>query len=105
MKPNILFLTCANEKEANKIFQVLLEKHLVVCIKKIPTSSSYLYKGKIESATEILLIMDTIEENFTEIESEIKKLHSYKTFVLISLPIHKTTNPVLQWVKEEISIK
>ena len=64
MKPNILFLTCTDSEEAEKISVTLLKKRLVVCIKKIPISSSYLYKGKIESADEVLLIMDSIEENF-----------------------------------------
>lgn len=102
MKICLYFLTCANLSEANKIAKALLEKHLVVCAKTFPVSSSFLWKGKIDSSKEALLIMESIEENFNKIEKEIKKLHSYKTFVLFSLPILKTTKGVEKWIKTEL---
>lgn len=102
MKPCLLFLTCTNSDEAEKIETTLLEKRLVVCIKKSPVSSRFLFQGKIDHAKEILLIMDSIEENFSQIEKEIKKLHSYKTFVLISVPVIQTTNEVKKWLQEEL---
>ena len=103
MKLNLLFLTCANEAEANKISRSLLKKKLVFCIKKSLVSSSFLWKGKIVSSHEILLIMDSIEENFKKVEKEVAKLHSYKTFVLVSAPINKTTSGVTKWVRVEFS--
>lgn len=99
---NVLFLTCANEKEADKIANTLLEKKLIVCAKKTPVSSSFLWKGKIKSSNEILLIMDSVVENFEKINNEVKKLHSYKTFVLTSLLVDKTTKEVKDWAKEEL---
>lgn len=102
MKFNLLFLTCANSEEANKISKVLLEQKLVVCIKKTPVSSSFLWKGKIENSDEVLLIMDSIEENFEQINQEVKKLHSYETFVLTSLPVNQTTKEVQDWATEEL---
>ena len=67
MKPCLLFLSCKNIKEADKISGQLLKEKLIVCAKKIPINSSYLWKSKIESAQEVLLIMDSIEENFEKI--------------------------------------
>jgi len=100
MKPIILLLTCANKKEANKISDSLLEKRLVVCIKKTQVSSKYLWKRKIEKNKEILLIMESLEENFGEIEKEIKKLHSYETFVLLALPVIKSSYGAKDWLKD-----
>lgn len=102
MKPCILFLTCANTKEANLVSETLLKKHLIVCVKKSAVSSSFLWEGKIDSASEILLIMDSVEENFERIEKELKKIHSYKSFVLVLLPIIKTTKGVKKWIEKEI---
>lgn len=102
MKPNLLFLTCGSEKEADNISKTLLEKRLIVCAKKSQVSSCYLFKGKIKSAEEILLIMDSLEENFDVIEKEIKKIHSYKIPVLQSFIVSKTTNSVIQWIKKEL---
>lgn len=102
MKINLLFLTCANEKEADRISKVLLEKKLVVCVKKTSVSSSFLWKGKIENSNEILLIMDSVVENFDKINVEVKKLHSYKTFVLTSILVNQTTKEVEDWANEEL---
>jgi len=102
MKPCLLYLTCADDKEAEKISQALLEKRLAVCIKKSPVSSSFLWKGKIDHANEILLIMESIEEKFAETEKEVAKLHSYESFVLFSSPISQTTKKVKDWMKKEL---
>ena len=97
-----IFLTCTNDREAEKIARVLLEKKLVVCTKRFPVSSLYRWKGKVESSDEVMLIMDTIENNFEKIRKEVAKLHSYKTFVLVSSPISQTSKGVKDWVKEEL---
>lgn len=102
MKLCLLYLTCANDEEADKISQSLLEKKLVFCIKKCPVSSSFLWKSKINHANEVLLIIESLEKNFSEVEKEIAKLHSYDTFVLISTQVIKTTTKVKKWVKEEL---
>lgn len=103
MKICILFLTCANSKEADKISKTLLEKKLIICAKKVPVTSSFLWKGKIGNANEVLLIMDSIEENFKKIKKEIVKLHSYESFVLFSSLVSQTTKEVRDWIEQELA--
>jgi periplasmic divalent cation tolerance protein len=100
----LLYLTCANIDEADKIVQVLLQKHLIACAKKIPTTSSFWWQGKIENANEVLLTMESCEENFEEIEKEVKKLHSYETPVFFATPITKITKETAQWLKSVVEI-
>ncbi len=102
MQLNTLFLTCKDDEEAVKISKILLEKRLIVCAKKTPVSSSYLWKGKVESSNEILLIMDSLLENFDRINEELKAIHSYETFNLMSVNVNKTTPEVESWIKEEL---
>ncbi|OGK23147.1 hypothetical protein A3A46_01180 [Candidatus Roizmanbacteria bacterium RIFCSPLOWO2_01_FULL_37_13] len=97
-----LFLTCADEEEAEKISAVLLKKKLVVCIKKVKVKSSFLFKKKIDKADEVLLIMDSIEEKFSEIEKEVRKIHSYETFVLLATSVIKSSKGVREWIKDEL---
>lgn len=100
MKMTLLYLTCANVQEADKIAQSLLDKRMVVCAKKLPVSSSFYWKGSIDNANEILLILETEERLFNEIEEEVRRLHSYETFVLVSIPVNKTSKGVEEWLKE-----
>ena len=102
MKIVTLFLTCANNGEADKISQALLTKKLVVCIKKTVVSSSFLWKGSIAKSNEVLLIMDSTEEKFEEIEKEVRKIHSYETFVLLATSVIKSSKGVREWIKDEL---
>lgn len=102
MKPCLLFLTCANYVEAEKIIQVLFKKRLISCIKKIPIDSSYLWKNKIEKTKEVLLIMDSIEKNFERIDQEVKKIHSYDTYALFMTRFCELNKRALDWLKNSV---
>ncbi len=104
MKPCLLFLSCKNIEEADKISGKLLKEKLIVCAKKISIDSSYLWKNKIESAQEVLLIMDSIEKNFEKINKMVKKLHSYKIYTLLMTNINKVNKEAATWFKKEISL-
>lgn len=79
-----------------------LEKRLASCVKFLPINSVYRWKGTIEKSSEILLFIDSIQENFDAINNIVKQLHSYETYNLVLIPITKTTQDVLSWLKEEI---
>lgn len=95
-------MTCANDKEAKLISQALLKKKLIVCVKRFPVSSSFLWKGKIGSAEEVLLMMESEESKFRLVEEEVKRLHSYETIVLFSLTVSQTTKGVKEWLKDSL---
>jgi len=102
MKLITLFLTCAHQQEAETIARDLLSKKLVACVKQTPVNSMFTWQHKIDSATEILLIMDSIEDKFSAIEQVVKKLHSYETFVLIAHPITHASAGVEAWIKSSL---
>ena len=100
MKMAILYLTCADDNEANKISKVLLKKKLIVCAKKVSVSSSFFWEARVNQAQEVVLLLETEERLFAEIEQEIKKLHSHKVFVLFSIPITKAAKGIKEWMRE-----
>ena len=102
MKMIIVFLTCADDLEADKISSILLDKKLIACAKKFPVNSNFWWKGEKDSANEVLVLLETIEEKFEAIEKEVKKLHSYEIPMLFSIPISQTTAEVSKWLKEEL---
>ena len=102
MNPCLLFLSCKNIDEADKISYKLLSEKLIICAKKIPINSSYLWKNKIESAQEVLLIMDSIEENFKKIDKKVSKIHSYKVYNLLLVKVDKINNKSLKWLTKSV---
>ncbi len=102
---NILFLTCASSQEAALISRTLLEGKLIACAKSAPVTSRYLWKGNIENSDEVLLIMESEESKFAEIEKVVKSIHSYEQFVLIGFPITQMATGVDDWLKSETGSK
>lgn len=98
----IYSLTCANDEEAVKIAKHLISQHLVVCTKRIKVSSVYPWKGKIEEAEEILLIMDGKAKDFEMVEKEIRSIHSYEQFVLTYSPISHINKGAQDWMEKEL---
>lgn len=99
----ILYLTCADLAEAQSIGTALLEAKLVTCVRRMPVSSTYWWDGKINNDDEILLMMESLEEKFDQIEAVVTKLHSYDEFVLTAVPVLKTTPGVEKWLTDTLS--
>ena len=98
----IYYLTCADKDEATKISQALLEKKLIACARQSEVSSSYWWDGKINHDSEALLMMESVEEKFDDIEQIVTSLHSYDEYVLTAVPVLKTTPGVHDWLKKTL---
>jgi len=97
-----LLLTCANVTEANLVASSLLDKKLISCAKQLPVGSDFLWQDKIDHNDEVLLILESREDLFEEIETEVAKLHSYETFVLQAVPVIKTSKDATKWLNETL---
>ena len=98
----IIFITASNPNEAEKISNALVSKKLVACSNIIsPIHSIFHWKGDICKEDEVLLILKSTAKNFTEIVTEVKKLHSYEIPEIIALPIIKGLQEYLQWISDE----
>lgn len=67
-----------------------------------PTTSVYWWKGKVETATEVLMLVKTTRTKFGALEKEIRRLHSYKTPEIIAVPIVAGSKPYLKWLRESL---
>ncbi|MEM5797195.1 MAG: divalent-cation tolerance protein CutA [Candidatus Aenigmatarchaeota archaeon] len=96
---SILFATCPNFKSAKKISKNLLNKKIVACVNILPIiKSEYWWKGKIESHSEVLMIMKTKTNLYKQVEKEVKKMHSYTIPEIISFKIDKGNKDYLDWI-------
>lgn len=95
-------VTCQNATEATKIARLLLDKKLVVCAKQIPTSSDYWWDGNIEHANEIMLTMESREDLFDAVESELQQAHSYETFVLEMISVKRVSAKAQKWMQDNL---
>ncbi|MFO0920727.1 MAG: divalent cation tolerance protein CutA [Candidatus Saccharimonadales bacterium] len=95
-----LWLTCKDKSEAGAIAKELLDKRLIACAKELDLSSHFIWKGNIENSAEVLLIMDSTEDLFSQVEEIVAKIHSYETFVLQAVPITHISWRSKEWIEE-----
>lgn len=103
-QPLELVLTCGSWQEAQKIADTLLDQHLVASVEFLKIKSKYWWKRTLEQADEIKLIMTSIEAHLETVEAEIKKHHSYETFVLQAIPLVHVSEDAAKWLTETTAV-
>src|SRR5262245_61661530 len=77
--PRILLSTGPDRAVAEKIARALVERGLAACANCVAgIRSIYRWKGAVEEADEVLLVVKTTEERIAEIERAFSELHPYE---------------------------
>lgn len=98
----IVTTLCNKEQIANKIINVLLEKRLVAGSQLSKVHSKYWWNNELEECDEYKLEFRTKESLFTEIESEIKKIHDYKTAEISCIEITNANSQFINWIDNQV---
>jgi periplasmic divalent cation tolerance protein len=103
----VVLVTCGSKKEARKIAQALVQRRLAACVQEIgvPVRSMYRWKGRVESANEVLLLIKTSRKRFSAVSTLVKKLHSYEVPEIIALNIADGSREYLDWIKSNVRAK
>ena len=98
----VVLVTCPNAEMAGELARALVDSQLAACVNVLasPVGSIYRWKGKMEHAPEHLLIVKTAHRLLPQLESLIKRRHSYKVPEIIALPIIGGSFKYLKWVEE-----
>lgn len=95
----VIFITCANRNEADKIANDLVAQKLVACVNIIDkVSSVFWWQEKIDSASEVLLIAKSKKSLMKEIIKRVKTQHSYQVPEVIALPIVAGNKDYINWI-------
>ena len=94
----IVTTLCDKIEIANKIVDILLEKHLVAGSQLFKVHSKYWWNNKIEECDEYKLEFRTKSSLFKQIEKEIKKIHDYETAEISSFEIIDVSDNFLKWI-------
>jgi periplasmic divalent cation tolerance protein len=87
---------------ARKIAAHLLEKKLAACVNIVSACEShYRWRGKLESAGEVQVLIKSTAGRYAEIEAAILAVHTYELPEIIAVPVLKGSPGYLAWVAEE----
>lgn len=103
----ITLVTCGSRKEARKLARALVEGKLAACVNILATKvdSIYRWKGRTESAREVLLLIKSSRARFGALSREIQRLHSYETPEIIAIPIARGASKYLRWLADSVRDK
>ena len=79
----LVLTTEANRTNADYLAIEILNSRLAACVSLREINSHFWWKGKLEQANEIQLLIKTSQNNLQSLLKVIKKLHSYETPELI----------------------
>ena len=95
-----VFITASGRKEAEKLSRMLVGEKLAACVNMLPAlRSRYRWKGRIETASEVLLIAKTRRSLVSRLVRRVKAAHSYGVPEVIALPILAGNPDYLRWIK------
>jgi len=98
----IILVTAKDVEEGRKIMRALLEKKLIACANMTQgVESMFWWEGKLDSASEVLLVMKSRKVLFNQIIKAIKAVHSYSVPEILALPILFGEKNYLNWLKLE----
>jgi periplasmic divalent cation tolerance protein len=99
--PRLVFVTASSVEEARKLALGILEKHLAACVNLIPcVESHYRWKGKVETAAEVMLVIKSSAEQFEALAGFVRKHHSYECPEIIAVSPHKISPAYRSWWDE-----
>ena len=95
--------TVEREEEAAALASELVERRLAACVQIVgPIASTYRWKGEVQRAQEWQCWIKTRRDLYDEVESAIRRLHSYELPEIIALPIIAGSTDYLEWVGENV---
>jgi len=97
----LIFCTCPNKDTGERIANSLIDQGLAACINITPPITSiYTWQGQRESAQEVLLLIKTSQDRYTELEQAIRSLHPYELPEIIAVPVEQGLAGYLEWINQ-----
>jgi periplasmic divalent cation tolerance protein len=99
----LLVLTnCPDEATAARIRRELVNARLAACVNQLgPVQSTYRWRGAVEEATEVTLLIKTTRERYGALEAQLRQLHPYTGPEIIAIPVHLGCADYLAWVRSQ----
>lgn len=97
----VTLCTVPDRESGERIARALVEERLAACVNLLPgVASFYRWEGKVEEASEMLLIIKTGVSRFDVLKKRIQELHPYDLPEIIALPIIHGDRGYLNWITE-----
>jgi periplasmic divalent cation tolerance protein len=100
----VVLLTAPDAASAEGLARALVEERLAACVNLVPgVRSIYRWQGRVEDASEVLLVVKTRAELGAALAARVRELHSYELPEVLELGVAGGSAEYLDWVRKETS--
>ena len=100
----VILCTVPDEATAERIGKALVEERLAACVNAIPgVKSFYRWQGKIETDTEIQLVIKTPSDRFDALAAWISENHPYEVPEIVAIPAEHVSEACFAWAVKQTS--
>ena len=105
MADALLVLTTVADRAAGlALARALLERRLAACVNVgASVDSLYHWRGRIETAQEVPLVIKTRASLYPKVEAAIRELHDYELPEILAIPVHAADAGYIGWIEAETS--
>jgi periplasmic divalent cation tolerance protein len=97
--------TTGRKEDAETIARALVEGRLAACVQVLgPITSTYRWKGKIETSQEWQCWAKSRRQLYQQIEGAIRRLHPYEVPEILAVEIFAGSRDYLTWLDEEVAL-
>jgi len=95
----VVVTTVGTQEEANLLAEELVARRHSCCVNILPIHRSvYRWQGKICDDSEYMLIIKTLESEYSAVEETIQELHSYDLPEILAFGIQRGEAGFLTWI-------
>jgi periplasmic divalent cation tolerance protein len=97
-----IWINCPDRATAEKIADACIGERLAACANIFaPIASRYRWKGAVEAAEEVPLLLKTRAEHFEAICEAVRPLHPYEVPSITATEISHVDQPYADWLRRE----
>jgi periplasmic divalent cation tolerance protein len=98
----LLYTTWPSIVEAEQAGREIVSRRLAACVNILPGMvSHYWWKGAIERADEVVMMVKTRAALVDEASAAVKELHSYETPAIMVVPVESVDPAYHAWIVDE----
>jgi len=91
-----------DETSAGQLAEKIISQRMAACVNRLaPCTSTYRWQGRIESASEVPLLIKTTRSAYARLEQLIRDAHPYELPEIVAVPVMAGLPAYLDWVRRE----
>ncbi len=98
----LVYITCRNEHEAEKVGESLIQSRLAACVNIVGgMRSMFWWNGKIDQERETILLAKTQVGLVGQLTEAVRSVHSDECPCVVAIPIIDGNPDFLRWIQSE----